>query len=57
MASRKTELFLAAKRWIRAHPEADDQDVADAIGAKLLEAEELIAAARKDHAADSLSPS
>jgi hypothetical protein len=50
--SRKTELFLAAKRVLRAHPGFTDQEIADNIGARLVEAEEIIREARKDDSAD-----
>lgn len=56
LLSRKTELFLAAKRTIRAHPEYDDQAIADNIGARLIEAQEIITEARKDVAADTITP-
>lgn len=56
VVSRKTELFLAAKRAIRTHPDYDDQQIADYIGARLIEAQEIITEARKDCAADVNTP-
>lgn len=53
--SRRTELFLAAKRTIRAHPDWDDQQIADAIGSRLIECADLLREARKDVAADTMS--
>lgn len=55
MASRKVELFLAAKRALRVNPEFTDEEIADRIGARMIEAEEIIREARRDHAADSMS--
>lgn len=52
--SRKTELFLRAKQALRSHPDFTDQELADHIGARLIEAEEVIREARKDHAADQM---
>lgn len=54
--SRKVELFLAAKRVLRSHPDFTDQEIADHIGARLIEAEEIIREARKDSAADHMEP-
>lgn len=52
--SRKTELFLLAKQRLRAHPDWPDEQIADSIGARLIEAEEIIREARKDYAADAV---
>lgn len=57
IVSRKTELFLRAKQVLRAHPGFTDQELADHIGARLVEAEEIIREARKDVAADTMETS
>lgn len=52
MAGQRYELFMAAKKVIRTHPDWDDEKVAAQVGAKLTELD-IIREARKDHEADS----
>jgi hypothetical protein len=47
MPGTRTDLFLAAKRIIRLHPDWDDVKVAEEAGIKLVELD-LVAVARRD---------
>ena len=51
MAGQRYELFTAAKKTIRTHPDWDDAAVAAHVGAKPTELD-IIREARKDYAAD-----
>lgn len=51
MPGQKYEIFTAAKRTLRIHPDWTDEQVAEHIGAKPLEYE-IVREARKDHEAD-----
>lgn len=55
--SRHTELFLDAKRLIRAHPQLSDEEVAGQLGIKLADRRSMdtISTARKDVAADQVT--
>jgi hypothetical protein len=49
--AKASEMFLAAKQWMRAHPDDSDEEVRIACGIHLFDAA-VVAEARKDLAAD-----
>lgn len=52
MAGERYALFLSAKQQIRRHPDWSDEQIAEAMGSRLLVVATIIAEARRDNAAD-----